>query len=345
MLVLNNEPLNLVNPKTEQEKAIAQRITEISKKKDLVVIRSNKPIRFSDKGKLLPTQDVVIEMKEVRSNKETGAMEHWIYCTSPKVKNGETFYKRDYFRVGNGSTQLEPRKDAEKIYFLKEVCNLKAWGLTLVDKEAEAQKLLEKDDKESTLKFLITSTHSPLKEKDIRILAASWGLRHSDTEGINSLKIQLRDRVLMSEQNIKSTNRGIDDFLKEANEMGVETEVRANVNLSIEKKIIVNNVKEREWRYIKPDGVLIMKYPAMREDRKTDLLCQYFIGHDDEYKELLKELDGDGNLPRMTLDEIKTLSNLNEIRKALKENYNETFPIGLTRDGLLQEAEQRLGVG
>ena len=345
MLVLNNEPLNLVNPKTPTEITAAKKIKVISEQKELIVIKSNKRIQFSDRGRKLPSSDVVIEMKETRTNSETGVMEHWIYCKSPRVKDGKTVYKRDHFKVGNGIMHLSPKRDAEKIYYLKDICNLKAWGLTLEDLEADAAKVLAKDDKESTIKFYITSSQSPLKEKDIRMLAASWGIQNSDTTGLNHLKLQLRDQVIASEKNKKSTNRGVDDFLDEAVNMGIETEVRANVNLAIERKTIINNVKEHEWRYFKPDGVLITKYSAMREDRKKDILYQYFIGNEGEYAELVTELDGEGNVPRMTLEEIKNLPRVTEIRQALKDNYSMTLPIGLTRDGLLEEAERRLGIG
>ena len=214
-----------------------------------------------------------------------GQTETWQYTKNkPTVKDGQLVFKKNSVQIDFGDLAIDAIRETDFAYFMIYISDILKHGYEIVDYNKKAAKEVEAVSERSTLDFFCTSAHSPLvkDEQKLRYVAASWGIPNSSVTDINILKLELRDKVVESNNNITVTGRGIQDFIEEVETENPITNYRALIQRAVDAKVIGFNFKQSAWFFIdkhtgeNTDYILpVMSNEVSQKDRLLlDYLCR-----------------------------------------------------------------------
>ena len=196
-----------------------------------IVIQSRKKRKVNTVGLFEPSKTVLVPCV---TNVETpSGYNEWRFTTGHPVntKHGQKF---PISHIDITFELIINRNDAnavdEAIYllFLSDNC-VKTNKFYLVDKKAEAKKYVESRANLSAVSFLLYDEDSPLTDKDIRMLAMSFGISKADDTkiSIEEVKVELEAKIIEGEKtgdkfcNYKT--------FKEHSKMGDQVRLLANI--------------------------------------------------------------------------------------------------------------------
>ena len=337
MLILNNKELNLSeNGKhTPIESYIIDRLSKIKEMKELVFIENTKERETDNSGRKLSKSPSMRPLKVNVRNKENGSSEQWILCNEPSMKDGKPIYVPERFICGN-DVALNPKQEAELIFFLTEFNVLDGTRLAIKDFEKEAKERIDKETRDYQVRNVVYSGH--LSEDEIRMLAMSWGIEKAEDMSMNKLKLALIDKVTASEKRVKETQRGYDAFLKEAQGLGRETEVRALVQKAIEEKIIAYSIQNSWWFYVGTENNIFRVPPNLRSIKENRLI-EFLLSNKDRLEELESSMEGKtGQLGTYSVNMLKSLMKADLIKVA-KEKWGLDFKQDTPKAEILKEIQ------
>lgn len=330
MIVVSKVPLSFRDKEDKLAQTVKKEIEKLKNSDDVVVIKDPRPILFTSEGKKELPPIISFSLRAMKM--ENGISEEWIYCDNPIVtESGNYQYKpkRVYF---SGRKEFTT-KDAELIYFLTKIMNLKSVGLVVEDKAKTAKEINDTFTVDGDVKYMIFSRHSPLSDDEKRQLALAWGYGDAESDNIEVVKNHLYNLVAEGEKNKEATKRGFDQFLDDAQNMGSMVRLRANINRSIKEKII-------EWapsrnRYLwSSTGQLIATVPGASVVAKEEFLVNHFLNHKGDSEILEVEIQGLGTLPILSEADVLSESNVQKLKKIAKDKYGKSFNVGATKDEL-----------
>lgn len=332
MLILNGEPLNLVEPKKKIEKDITLEIKEIQARKKPMIIEHKKPYQLDDKGRKINFSPTAQRLKRQIVN-NSGVPERWVLCDTPEVmNNGQRKYPAKMF-ICNNSVSLDPKSMAEMIWFIQKTDCLKDTRLKIKDYEAEAQKEFDMGSREFHVQEVIYG--SRLSEEQIQLLAMSWNVPEVETSSMQLLKMRLLKTVKVSEKNKDKTGRGYDEFITEADNFGEDVNVNAFVNKAIELSKIEFVASKSRWYYKGTDNS-ICTVPPLMISIKEKILVDKLLKDEDKYEEFKLALEGEVDfLAKIGIDNLDLLK-LHELKQHAKDQFGYEFDNKATKADVIK---------
>lgn len=265
MLFCNNEEVKPGKPGWEKYRKFRDEV--LPTLSEQVIFKRKKPIVINEGTKLTEVDPNVFIPFEARDyDKEYGAQD-WRYCTTAPTKNqsGKFIYKplgkNDFKR----SWVVDRDKNPDLIFFMMELCvKVKDGTIIYEDKRQEARKRIEKDDKATAVKFMITNNMSPLSPQNtgnedlIRMIAAAWGVSqaHNPRKFLDEIRVELWDTVEISEKKLGESGRGYETFLDEIKSKE-RIVLRANIQRAVDNRVITYSRESFMWKYEGTDHVIV----------------------------------------------------------------------------------------
>jgi len=137
----------------------------------------------------------------------------------------------------------------------------------------EAKKEVEYDLLETNVMQVIF-TNQYLKEKDVRQIAASYGVRGVKNLDLSIIRRELKKKVVTAEKKSGGKGEGYNEFLDRV-EMGEDIQILAAINIAESEMVIAFDAEKNKWRWMPEEGkfgndICIVinsedKYPELRD--------------------------------------------------------------------------------
>jgi hypothetical protein len=298
MFIRDGEQLNLNGKNLDDTEVwVKEKIGEIS--------LSKKPYVFKAKMKLVPLIDgdgyqhkdkrhKSIPTETTFINPITKLSETWQYLSHgsgyKKKANGMIDVRRDPgITISTSGLHLDPRKDAEKIFFLMHISASIANGrIYLEDKEKEAKTISDALVLEFEAKNLIMSSSSPISaevtgdDSLMRQIATSWRVSGSESITYSELKLAIVAALEMSNAEYVVTRRGYGEFIEDARRLG-NVEARSLILLAIERNILI--FEDNTWSLRTREGGVkfLVSIPPENIAKKDDYVIRFLMNKDNQH--------------------------------------------------------------
>ena len=296
MLYVNNVELKPALPEWKKYQDFLDNI--LPTLQNIVIFKKNKPIVINPTGlKEADTRKFI--PFEARVYDETYGSQHWRYCETAPVKNESGKWK--YSPLGEEFKRLwtiDKTKQPDKIFFMLELSHdVKNNTIICEDREKEALKTIEKDDKAVAVKFMVTNAISPLSpestgsEELLRMIAAAWGVSqaHQKRKSLPEIRVELFGIIESNEKKHDVSGRGFDTFLMEIKSRE-RIVLRANIQRAIDNKIIKYDKNNFTWKYVTNDQVISILSTRFFNNPDNGLF-DYFLRDDDKRRIFYGTLD------------------------------------------------------
>jgi hypothetical protein len=282
MLYVNNVELKPESPEWKRyQKFLDEVIPELS---ETVVFKRNTPIRVNHTG-LVEPDPLMFVPYEARVYDETFGSQHWRYCESAPTQNSTG--KWTYRPLGKNFKRTESVSKKERpdyIFFMLELCHrVRNKDIICEDREQEALKTIERDDKQVAVKYMIYNSLSPLSpentgsEELLRMIGAAWGVPHAHGKrrSLAEVRVELFDIVNKNEEKHDISGRGFDTFLSEIKSKE-RIILRANIQRAVDSKAIRYDPKEFTWKYVAGSHIITVLSTRFF-DNPANGLFDYFL--------------------------------------------------------------------
>lgn len=198
------------------------------------------------------TQGVWIGSQENFTIPEVGKVTiNWVRDL-PEIKSDGTYdVKKTLIGVRKGRLKVYPKQDPDKAFFLCEISSVVKNGeVTVIDREADDQKELDKISDTSMVEYMVGNPSSPIapevlgSDNILRDLAAGWGVINSENAPLSTLRKQLIINVKQSHKNKEKTKRGFDEFVNDMNALQKggdnAVKIRKDIQLALENKKLLH---------------------------------------------------------------------------------------------------------
>lgn len=310
MLIVDGEPLNLDKPVTKTEKWVVDQMKDI---------QTMKSIRFErgythDAAGLLEPPMTRWQWKAIKKN-ENGINQNWLYTTEqPTEKDGKRYYVANNANVGIDLT-VDPKENIELAFFSYSVMRrqIGMMGYKLMDYERDARMKNKKAMQEVHVQHIV---YTELSDDELRLRAYAWGLANVEEQSVEMLKQDLIAKVFASEKN--KAERGIKEFIAEANEQSDTLTLSAYVNKAFEDKIIGLNKHKTKVTYLESDMLLCSIPPTKLANHKGYVVS--FLQREKDSKEgFLAAMEGTLDTIAGAAKDYKNVRNVPSLKKMAKE--------------------------
>jgi len=258
---------------------------------DIVILKRSTPIKFNPTG-LVEADPFMFVPYEAKDYDAEFGSQHWRYSETAPIKKetGKITYKplgmnfKRYLAV-------DKKKQPDFLFFMFELSHtVKQGSIICEDKGKEARKLIEKDSKYTSVKYMIYDDSSPISPEStggealLRMIGSAWGVSkaHDKQKTIDEVRVELLGLVEQSEKNMAKTGRGYDIFMSEIKSKERLT-LRANIQRAVDDKIIKYGVEDFTWRYV-ANGQPIMVVSSKFFNVPSSGLFAYFLREADKRK-------------------------------------------------------------
>lgn len=266
MLYVNDELVKPGSPAHEKFTKFKREV--LSQFKNPVVFKSGRPIKFNETGLPEPVPVEWIPLDHNIMGEDGG--EHWRYCDRPPRKRADgNFSYSPRGKLMKKDWRFDKTKDAEQIFFFHQISPfIEKGSIVFEDKERTARETLEKETFDLDVRWMITSDHSPISEKEtgaettLRMMAAAWGVADAQTDklSIAEIKLALLSAVQHSQQNYVATRRGYKEFLEEVEQQD-KVYSMSNTQKAIDAGIIEYDKNSFSWKFTS-SGTPLVTIPA-----------------------------------------------------------------------------------
>lgn len=332
MIVLDNQRLDLNNPKEPVEKAVYNKIQWYRDNIKVFTIKDETKITTNDKGRPHMPPEVSFRLdtsvaKSFKYTNENGVEEEyygrWMQCDKPPrpTAEGIYMYEATHLRVmKNQSFKPDIMAQAEKIFMFNEVYKPDMVGLSIQDLDQEAKDRNAIRRARSHAEYLITGDE--LDEQTLRRLAYSINISN---EGMNLdiLKDEMISRLGQMQKSKIGTGYGYDEFIRDARNAGEEVAVKAYIQRGIEKRLITANKEKSSWVYM--NGDVIAQVPPNKWNRRVDVLMNKFMSDGAAYDLFLETIGEGASDIASTTDDFDKMTN-EDLDKYAWDNFEKRWP-------------------
>lgn len=338
ILVRNGVPLNLTEGTTEIEKEIRGDIAYIAqKRKTPLIVINPRPHRKDNNGRAIsksPTSKALVAKRI-----ENGIEVQYVYCDTQKIKGDKTVYPPKLLVCNN--TLTVPTDMSELIWFITKLNGLKGSKMKIYDEESEAKARVNKDLIEYHVREVVYGNR--LSKKEIRELGMGMGIPKSDTMAFELLQVSIIDKVTESEKNKNRTKYGYEEFLKDANEMGENVELKALIQKAVDEKVISFDDKKSICFYSGTDNVICRIAPSEWAVKERTVLNK-LLSDKDKREAFDSAMEGKG---LYSPEEENSIENLiyktrNELLLIAKKEHGLDFSATATKKVIISKIEKAL---
>lgn len=253
---------------------------------DYLVVKLTKTPPPDSSGNVYPVPPFAFPLIS-KHESEDGSSNIWAYCkVPPELKpNGLWEPKKKNRILENGTMLVDMKRDLDfAVYLLKKSQVFKGKFLEIDDPGREARKRGAMKRKEALIYSLVWGELED--EKELRTLAAAWGLPNSEREEPDLLREKLEGILRKREKDIERGKKvkGL-EFLMDMRKDKDRLMTRSVIQKAIDKKIIAYDKKER--RYMIADSE-IMVIPVKEAENHFEYFADSLNKHKDELLKVLK---------------------------------------------------------
>ena len=265
---------------------------------NMVILKRNTPIKFNRTG-LVEIDPIMFVPYEAKDYDEEFGSQHWRYCETArkKGKDGDIKYSPLGFNFKR-SLAVDKRKQPDLLFFMFELSHrVKQSAIICEDKGKEAKKLIAKDSKYTSVKYMIYDDSSPISPESVgsedllRMIGSAWGVSkaHDTRKTIDEVRVELLGLVEQSEKNMAKTGRGYDIFMSEIKSKDRLT-LRANIQRAVDDKLIKYDMNDFTWKYVS-NGHPIVVISSKFFNVPSSGLFAHFLRDTDKRKAFYETLD------------------------------------------------------
>lgn len=252
--------------------------------------------QFHPKFRLVNEESKIVEwpaarryrcMRSISTDKKNGLNGDWLYSANAIKRDKEKNMKPNPSHFAMQKDTFVNENQLDLLFFLIFIMGDR-YGDEFIIRNAlmEAKKEVEYDVLETNVRQAIF-TNQFLKEKDIRQIAASYGVVNVRNADMAIVRKELWKRI-QGEEKKRGKTEGFNDFIQRTN-MNEETQILAAINIAEGEMVIGFDKNKSKWKWMDgegkygPDIMLVINsndyYPELKE----------FLMHNKEILDLMGE--------------------------------------------------------
>jgi hypothetical protein len=244
-------------------------------------------------------------------------MEIWGCCQTYKKRADDTLALSPNTYRFKSRHVLDPKKDAELIFYFTCIVDIARIGFTIDRPEEDAKKLNEQEYAELEVRYAIAKQ---LDETQLKYTAKAWGIS-TDNIGTEQLRRILFDEVKKSEQQREVTKKGYAEFMDEVmNKNEALTEARAVINMALDKSIVSVHKTTRKATYV-PSGDTMCIVPLSDSQRVADYLADFILRdkNKDLYDTIKQDVSHEKPKVEISIADVEGMKTKDELLVAAKK--------------------------